>query len=85
MSFLAWVVPGLIAGSIGSKLLNRRGEGFFLDIILGFLFGAAFGACFFAASGSTGVSGLNLHSMFVAVVGAVLFLVIYHALVRRTA
>ena len=35
MSILAWVILGLIAGFIGSKLVNKRGEGLFLDIVLG--------------------------------------------------
>ena len=35
MSIFAWIVLGLIAGWIGSKIVNRRGEGFFLDIVLG--------------------------------------------------
>ena len=84
MSFLAWIVLGLIAGFIGSKIVNRQGEGLFLDIILGIV-GAVVGGWLFTALGGTPVSGVNLHSLFVAVVGAVLVLVIWHALVRRRA
>ncbi len=84
MSFLAWIVLGLIAGFIGSKLVNKSGEGFFLDIVLGIV-GAVLGGWLFSLFGASGVSGLNLYSLMVAVVGAVLFLVLYHAMFKRTA
>jgi len=82
MSIIAWIVLGLIAGFIGSKLINKRGDGFFLDIILGII-GAVVGGWVFSQFGGTGVSGLNLHSLIVAVIGAVLVLVIYHAIRRK--
>jgi uncharacterized membrane protein YeaQ/YmgE (transglycosylase-associated protein family) len=82
MSFLAWIILGLIAGFIGSKLVNRRGEGVVLDIVLGIV-GAFVGGWLFNTFGSAGVTGLNLYSMMVAVIGAVVVLVIYHALAGR--
>jgi len=82
MSFLAWIILGLIAGFIGSKLVNRRGEGLVLDIILGII-GAFVGGWLFTTFGMAGVTGLNLYSMVVAVIGSVVVLVIYHALARR--
>jgi uncharacterized membrane protein YeaQ/YmgE (transglycosylase-associated protein family) len=82
MSFIAWIVLGLIAGFIGSKLVNKRGEGFFLDIILGVI-GAVVGGWLFSMFGGEGVSGLNLHSLIVAVIGAVVVLVVYHAIRRK--
>jgi uncharacterized membrane protein YeaQ/YmgE (transglycosylase-associated protein family) len=81
MSFLAWIVLGLLAGFIGSKLVNRRGEGMILDIFLGII-GAIVGGWLFHRFGVAGVTGLNLYSLLVAVVGAVVVLLIYHA-VRR--
>lgn len=81
MSFLAWIVLGLLAGFIGSKLVNRRGEGFFLDIILGIV-GAVVGGWLFNRFGAVGVTGLNLYSLLVAIIGAVVVLVVFHA-VRR--
>jgi uncharacterized membrane protein YeaQ/YmgE (transglycosylase-associated protein family) len=81
MSFLAWIVLGLLAGFIGSKLVNRRGEGMILDIFLGIV-GAIVGGWLFNRFGVAGVTGLNLYSLLVAVVGAVVVLLIYHA-VRR--
>ena len=83
MSFLAWIVLGLIAGFIGSKIVNRRGEGPLLDIVLGIV-GAMLGGWLFNQFGEPGVSGVNLYSILVAVVGSVVFLVVYHA-IRRTA
>jgi uncharacterized membrane protein YeaQ/YmgE (transglycosylase-associated protein family) len=84
MSFLAWIVLGLIAGFIGSKLVNRRGEGILLDILLGVV-GAFAGGWLFHIFGASGVSGLNLYSLFVAVIGSVVLLVIYHLFRRRRA
>jgi uncharacterized membrane protein YeaQ/YmgE (transglycosylase-associated protein family) len=81
MSFLAWIVLGLLAGFIGSKVVNKRGEGLILDIILGVI-GALVGGWLFNRFGAAGVTGLNLYSLLVAVVGAVLVLVVFHA-VRR--
>jgi len=79
MSILAWVVLGLIAGFIGSKIVNKSGEGVMLDIILGVV-GAVVGGWLFNTFGHSGVTGLNLYSLLVAVIGAVIVLVVYHAL-----
>ena len=82
MSFLAWIVLGLLAGFIGSKIVNRKGEGIVLDILLGIV-GAIIGGWLFRSFGATGVSGLNLYSLFVAVLGSVVLLIVYHALRGR--
>jgi uncharacterized membrane protein YeaQ/YmgE (transglycosylase-associated protein family) len=82
MSFLAWIVLGLVAGFIGSKLVNKSGEGLIRDILLGVV-GAIVGGYMFNLFGASGVTGLNLYSVLVAVVGAVVFLVVYHAIFRR--
>ena len=84
MSILGWIILGLISGFIASKIVNRTGEGFFLDIILGIV-GAIVGGFLFTAVGASGVTGFNLYSMVVAVIGAIAVLVIYHALFRRHA
>jgi len=83
MSFLAWIVLGLVAGFIGSKIVNKTGEGLLLDIVLGIV-GAVVGGWLFNTFGAAGVTGLNLYSLLVAVVGAVVLLVAYHA-IRRIA
>jgi uncharacterized membrane protein YeaQ/YmgE (transglycosylase-associated protein family) len=84
MSILGWIFLGLISGFIASKIVNRSGEGFFLDIILGIV-GAIVGGFIFTAVGASGVTGFNLYSMVVAVIGAIVVLVVYHALFRRHA
>ncbi len=84
MGFIAWLILGLIAGFIGSKIVNKRGEGLLLDIILGIV-GAVVGGWVFSMFGAQGVNGLNLYSLVVAVIGSILVLVIYHALFRRSA
>jgi uncharacterized membrane protein YeaQ/YmgE (transglycosylase-associated protein family) len=81
MSFIAWIVLGLVAGFIGSKLINKRGEGFIRDILLGVV-GAIVGGWLFERFGMAGVTGLNLYSLLVAVIGAVVVLVVYHAIRR---
>ncbi len=84
MSIIGWLILGLIAGFIGSKIVNKSGEGLLLDIILGIV-GAMVGGYLFTLVGATPVTGLNIYSMFVAVVGAVIVLVIYHAVFGRRA
>lgn len=81
MSILAWIILGLLAGFIGSKIVNKSGEGIIVDILLGIV-GAVFGGWLFNRFGAAGVTGLNLYSLLVAVVGSVVFLVIYHAIRR---
>jgi uncharacterized membrane protein YeaQ/YmgE (transglycosylase-associated protein family) len=83
MSFIAWIVLGLLAGFIASKIVNNQGEGVILDIVLGIV-GALAGGWLFNTFGASGVTGLNLYSLLVAVVGAVVLLVAYHA-IRRAA
>ena len=83
MSYLAWIVLGLIAGFVGSKIVNKRGEGLVLDLVLGIV-GAIAGGWLFNTFGASGVTGLNLYSLMVAVVGAIVVLVVYHA-IRRAA
>ncbi|HTZ71169.1 MAG TPA: GlsB/YeaQ/YmgE family stress response membrane protein [Acetobacteraceae bacterium] len=82
MSFIAWIILGLVAGFLGSKIVNKTGEGFFLDIILGIV-GAVVGGYIVSALGGHGVTGFNIYSLVVAVFGAVVVLVAYHALFRR--
>ena len=82
MSILAWVVLGIVAGFIASKIVNKTGEGVVLDIVLGVV-GAVVGGFLFHLIGATGVTGFNIWSLFVAVVGAIVVLGIYHAVVGR--
>ena len=83
MSLFVWILLGLVAGLIASHLVNHRGEGIVLDTLLGVV-GAIVGGFLFNLAGAPGVTGLNLWSLFVAVIGAVVFLVLYHMLFRRS-
>ncbi len=82
MGIFSWIVLGLIAGFIGSKIVNRQGQGFWLDIVLGIV-GAIVGGFVFDLFGATGVTGLNIYSMIVAVIGAIVVLLIYNAVMGR--
>ncbi len=82
MSIIAWIVLGLIAGFIASKIVNKSGEGLVLDIVLGVV-GAVVGGWLFSVFGMAGVSGVNIYSLLVAVVGAVVVLFAYHAITGR--
>lgn len=82
MSILAWLILGLIAGFIASKLVNNSGEGLILDIVLGIV-GAFVGGFLFSFIGAAPVTGFNLYSVIVAVIGSVVVLVLYHAIVGR--
>ncbi|HUA26722.1 MAG TPA: GlsB/YeaQ/YmgE family stress response membrane protein [Steroidobacteraceae bacterium] len=79
MSIIAWIILGLIAGFVGSKIVNKRGEGLVRDILLGVV-GAVVGGWLFHMFGAAGVTGLNLYSLVVAVIGAIVVLVLYHAI-----
>lgn len=82
MSLIAWLVVGLVAGWLASLIINRRGEGMLLDVLLGVV-GAFVGGIVFHFFGHAGVNGINVHSIIVATVGAIIFLLLYHALFRR--
>ncbi len=82
MSVIAWLVLGLISGFIASKIVNKNGEGLILDIVLGVV-GAAVGGWVFTFFGAAPVTGFNIYSMVVAVVGAVIVLVLYHAITGK--
>jgi uncharacterized membrane protein YeaQ/YmgE (transglycosylase-associated protein family) len=84
MGFLAWILVGLIAGFLASLAVNRSGEGFLRDILLGIV-GGLIGGVIFHFFGYAGMTGVNLWSILVAFIGAVVLLVIYHAIFRRGA
>jgi uncharacterized membrane protein YeaQ/YmgE (transglycosylase-associated protein family) len=82
MSILGGLVLGLIAGFTGSKIVNNSGQGVVVDIVVGVI-GALVGGVVFTRLGAHGVDGFNLYSMFVAVVGAIIVLVLHHAVSGR--
>ena len=84
MSIIIWLVLGLIAGFIASRIVESSGNGVIIDIVLGVI-GAVVGGYLFTLFGAAPVTGFNLYSLFVAVVGAVVVLFLYHLVVRGTA
>jgi uncharacterized membrane protein YeaQ/YmgE (transglycosylase-associated protein family) len=82
MGIFSWIVLGLIAGFIGSKIVDRQGKGFWLNMALGIV-GALVGGFLFDLFGASGVTGLNIYSMIVAVAGSVVVLLVYNALASR--
>ena len=82
MSIIGWLVLGLIAGFIASKIYVGSGQGIVMDIVLGIV-GAFVGGFLFNAVGGTGVTGFDLYSMVVAVIGAVVVLWLYHTIIGR--
>ena len=78
MGIVSWIILGLIAGFIGSKIVDKTGQGFWLNIALGVV-GALVGGFIFDLFGASGVTGLNIYSMIVAIVGSVVVLLIYNA------
>ena len=84
MSILSWIILGLIAGFIGSKIVDKQGQGFWLNMALGII-GALVGGFLFSLFGSSGVTGLNIWCMIVAIVGSVVVLLIYNAVAGRRA
>ena len=78
MGIISWIILGLIAGFIGSKIVDKQGQGFWLNIALGII-GALVGGFLFFTFGATGVTGLNIWSMIVAIVGSIVVLLIYNA------
>jgi uncharacterized membrane protein YeaQ/YmgE (transglycosylase-associated protein family) len=82
MSLFVWILLGLVSGLIASHLVSHHGEGVVRDVLLGVL-GAIIGGWIFHMIGHTGVTGLNFHSILVSTVGAIVFLVLYHAIRRR--
>ncbi|MEO8812935.1 MAG: GlsB/YeaQ/YmgE family stress response membrane protein [Caulobacteraceae bacterium] len=83
MGIIAWLILGLISGFIASKLVNKTGEGLVMDIVLGVIgaFVGGFVANYFFHI--AGVTGLDIRSLVISVLGAILVLVIYHMVVRR--
>jgi uncharacterized membrane protein YeaQ/YmgE (transglycosylase-associated protein family) len=74
---------GLLAGWIASLLVNKQGEGMLMDIVLGVV-GAVVGGFIAHFAGFSGITGFNLYSILIAIGGAVVVLLVYHALARRT-
>ena len=82
MTLIGWIVFGLITGFVASRVVNQHGQGCILNVVLG-IAGAFIGGFIFTRIGGQGITGFNVYSMFVAIVGAIVVLVVYHAITGR--
>ena len=83
MGFIAWIILGLIAGFVASKLVNHTGSGILLDMVIGIV-GALLGGFIGAKLGLGGLENFwSLWTWLLAIVGAIVVLLIYNAVARR--
>ena len=82
MTLVGWIVFGLITGFVASRIVNQQGQGCILNVALGIL-GAFIGGLIFTSIGGQGITGFNVYSMFVAIIGAIAVLIAYHAITGR--
>jgi uncharacterized membrane protein YeaQ/YmgE (transglycosylase-associated protein family) len=83
MSVIGWIVLGLIAGWVASKIVGGSGQGFFLDLALGIVGAVVGGYLYSEILGGPGVTGVNIGSIIVAIIGSIIVLVVYHAVTGR--
>jgi uncharacterized membrane protein YeaQ/YmgE (transglycosylase-associated protein family) len=83
MSVISWIILGLIAGWIASKIVGGSGQGFFLDLALGIVGALVGGFLYSEILGGPGVTGVNLGSIIVAIIGSIIVLAVYHAVTGR--
>jgi uncharacterized membrane protein YeaQ/YmgE (transglycosylase-associated protein family) len=77
MGIIAWIILGLVAGFIASKIVHHHGQGLVIDIVLGVV-GALVGGFLFHVIGGYGITGFNVWSLLVAVAGAVVLLLVWN-------
>jgi uncharacterized membrane protein YeaQ/YmgE (transglycosylase-associated protein family) len=82
VTVLGWIVFGLITGFVASRIVAQRGQGCILNVVLGIV-GAVVGGAMFTSIGGTGITGFNVYSMFVAIIGAIMVLMVYHAITGK--
>jgi len=82
MTLIGWIVFGLVTGFVASRIVNQHGQGCILNVVLGIV-GAFIGGFIFASIGRQGITGFNVYSMFVAIIGAIVVLLLYHAITGR--
>jgi uncharacterized membrane protein YeaQ/YmgE (transglycosylase-associated protein family) len=79
MGIILWIVFGALVGWIASMIMGTNAQqGAFLNIVVGIV-GAVLGGWLMAFFGQGGVSGFNLYSFVVALVGAIVLLALVRA------
>lgn len=82
MNIILWIVLGAIAGWIASMIMKTNAQqGTFMDIVLGIV-GAVVGGVIMNLLGADGVTGFNVYSLIVAVIGSVALIGVSRALYR---
>jgi uncharacterized membrane protein YeaQ/YmgE (transglycosylase-associated protein family) len=79
MSIIGWIILGLIAGFIANKIVEGSGQGFFLNMALGIVGAIVGGFLYSLVLGGPGVTGVNIGSIIVSIIGAIVVLWIYNA------
>jgi uncharacterized membrane protein YeaQ/YmgE (transglycosylase-associated protein family) len=82
MSVIGWLILGLIAGFLGNKIYGSTGQGLVLDIVLGIV-GAVVGGVVFSFFGANGITGFNIWSLIVAIIGSLIALYVYHNFIQK--
>lgn len=82
MSIIGWLILGLIAGFIASKIVDHKGSGIIMDLVLGIV-GALVGGFVWSRLGGQGITGFNIVSMLIAIAGAIVVLLIYNWVMRQ--
>ena len=81
MSIIGWIILGLIAGFIANKIVEGSGQGFFLNMALGIVGAVVGGFLYSLVLGGEGVTGVNIGSIIVSIIGAIIVLWVYNAVV----
>ena len=85
MSIIGWIILGLIAGFIANKIVGGQGQGFFLNIALGIVGALVGGFRYAQVLGGPGVTGGNIGSIIVYILGSIVVLWVYNAVAGRRA
>ncbi len=85
MGIISWILVGLIAGLLAKWLMPDSGPGGFILTVLIGMAGASLGGFVARILGGSGVTGFNVWSILVATLGAIVLLILYGLITRRTA
>jgi uncharacterized membrane protein YeaQ/YmgE (transglycosylase-associated protein family) len=83
LGWISWIILGLVAGWVASKIVGGSGQGFFLDIALGIVGALVGGFLWDRIIGGPGITGFNFGSIIVAIIGSIIVLWVYHWLEGR--
>lgn len=75
MGLISWIIVGAVAGWLAGLIMKGSGSGFLMNVVIGIV-GALIGGFVMSLFGSVGVTGFNLWSLLVSVIGAVILLAI---------